>query len=226
MRFRVHEDGGIRELDVALREVIIAGMTGRDEEAVRHHIRELEELGVAPPSTIPIYYRVSASLITRDRQIQVVGPDTSGEVEAVLVGTSEGMLVAVGSDHTDRKAEADSIAISKQLCPKPLSEDAWRYAAVAAHWDGIELVSDRSLDGRWEPYQRGKLGHIRRPEELIGDFFPGMRELPAGVVMFTGTIPAQVQISGSDQFSMALVDAERGRTLWHSYDTAILPLVA
>ncbi|MFW6077286.1 MAG: DUF2848 family protein, partial [Hyphomicrobiales bacterium] len=166
MRFRVHEGGGVRDLDVSVREVIVAGMTGRDEAAVRHHISELAELGVEPPSTIPIYYRVSASLLTRDQRVQVVGSDTSGEVEAVLLGTEEGMLVAVGSDHTDRKAEADSIAISKQLCPKPISVDAWRYTDVAAQWDDIELVSDCVRAGLWAPYQRGNLGQIRRPEDL------------------------------------------------------------
>lgn len=226
MRFRVHEGGGVRDLDVSVREVIVAGMTGRDEEAVRHHISELAELGVAPPSTIPIYYRISASLLTRDQRVQVVGSDTSGEVEAVLLGTEEGMLVAVGSDHTDRKAEADSIAISKQLCPKPISIDAWRYTDVAAQWDDIELVSDSVRAGHWAPYQRGNLGQIRRPEDLIGEFFPGVTELPAGVVMFTGTIPAQGQIAGSDQFSMALVDPTTRRTLWHAYDTVVLPMIA
>lgn len=226
MRFRVHESGGVHDLDVSVREVIVAGMTGRNEEAVRHHIRELAELGVEPPSTIPIYYRVSASLLTRDQRVQVLGSDTSGEVEAVLLGTEEGMLVAVGSDHTDRKAEADSIAISKQLCPKPISVDAWRYADVAAQWDDIELVSDSVRAGRWEPYQRGNLGQIRRPEDLIGEFFPGMTELPAGVAMFTGTIPAQGPIAGSDQFSMALVDPKTRRTLWHAYDTVVLPMIA
>jgi hypothetical protein len=45
MGFRVHEGAGVRDLDVSVREVIVAGMTGRDEEAVRHHISELAELG-------------------------------------------------------------------------------------------------------------------------------------------------------------------------------------
>lgn len=226
MRFTVHDAEGRCEVDVPVREVIIAGMTGRDEDAVRHHIDELARLGVTPPSTIPIYYRVSASLLTRDQRVQVLGPDTSGEVEAVLVGSNEGMLVAVGSDHTDRKAEADSIAISKQLCPKPISVDAWRYADVAAHWDDIHLVSDRALAGRWEPYQRGTLGQIRPPQDLIGDVFPGLGELPAGVVMFTGTIAAQGAIAGADQLSLALVDANSQRTLWHCYDTAVVAMMA
>lgn len=56
--------------------------------------------------------------------------------------------------------------------------------------------------------------------------YTGMTELPAGVMMFTGTIAAQGGIAGSDQFSMALVDRTSRRTLWHSYDTAIVLMVA
>jgi len=47
---------------------------------------------------------VSASLFTHADEIQVSGADTSGEVEFVLLKDRE-LRVAVGSDHTDRKAE-------------------------------------------------------------------------------------------------------------------------
>ena len=39
-----------------IRELVIAGWTGRDERSLRKHIRELEELGVKPPKTTPIFY--------------------------------------------------------------------------------------------------------------------------------------------------------------------------
>lgn len=225
MEFRVHDGDEIFLVDVPVREVIIAGMTGRDMSLVQKHIDELAELGIAPPSTIPVYYRVSASLLTQESRIQVIGSDSSGEVEAVLIGTPEGMLVAVGSDHTDRKVEATSIAISKQMCPKPISIDTWRYADVVDGWDGIQLVSDKVVDGIWSAYQRGTMASVRKPEDLIGKFFAGMTELPAGVVMFTGTIPTIGEIVGGDHFATALVDPANGRTLWHGYDAAILPNV-
>lgn len=225
MEFRVHENDDVYLVDFQVREVIIAGMTGRDEKMVQKHLDELAELDIAPPSSIPIYYRVSASLLTQESRVQFVGPDSSGEVEAVLIGTPEGMLVAVGSDHTDRKLEADSIAFSKQLCPKPISLDTWRYADVADSWDDLQLVSDKVIDGVRTPYQRGTMSQVRKPEDLIGRFFDGLTELPAGVVMFTGTIPTIGAITGADHFSMALVDPSNGRTLWHGYDAAILPNV-
>ncbi|HEX7217928.1 MAG TPA: DUF2848 family protein, partial [Burkholderiales bacterium] len=45
-------------------ELVIAGWTGRDEAALRKHLRELEEIGVKPPKTTPIFYRVAATLFT------------------------------------------------------------------------------------------------------------------------------------------------------------------
>ena len=225
MEFRVHDGDEIYLIDVPINEIIIAGMTGRDMTLVQKHIDELAELGIAPPSTIPVYYRVSASLLTQEPRIQVVGPDSSGEVEAVLIGTPDGMLVAVGSDHTDRKVEADSIAVSKQMCPKPISVDAWRYSDIADVWDDIKLVSNKVIDGNWSAYQRGTMAEVRKPEDLVNRFFDGLTELPAGVVMFTGTVPTIGEIEGGDHFSAALVDESNGRTLWLDYDAAIIPNV-
>ena len=67
---------------------------------------------------------------------------------------------------------------------------------------------------------------MRKPEDIIGGAFEGLKELPAGVVMFTGTIPAIGEITGADHFAMALIDPGNGRTLWHDYDTSVLPLVS
>ena len=39
-------------LAVEIHELIVAGWAGRDRAAVDHHIAELAELGVAPPSSV------------------------------------------------------------------------------------------------------------------------------------------------------------------------------
>ena len=41
-----------REVGVEVTSVVIAGWTGRNKEAVQHHIDELVAIGVAPPSTM------------------------------------------------------------------------------------------------------------------------------------------------------------------------------
>jgi hypothetical protein len=226
MQFRLHEGAGPRTIDIDIRELIIAGMTGRNVAAVQAHVDELAALGIAPPSTIPIYYRVSASLLTDADAIQVIGADSSGEVEAVLIGTVDGMLVAVGSDHTDRRVEAYGIAVSKQMCAKPVSPDLWRYADVAEAWDSLELASDRVVDGQLTPYQRGALATVRRPEDLIAGFFDGATELPPGFAMFTGTFATLGEIAGADRFEISLIDPGSGLTLRHGYDVTTLPVVA
>jgi hypothetical protein len=93
-------------LDVRrVRELVIAGWTGRDVAALEKHIRELEAIGVKRPKTTPIFYRVAAALLTSDDTIEVLGDQSSGEAECVVYSFDSGLFVGVGSDHTDRKAE-------------------------------------------------------------------------------------------------------------------------
>src|SRR5436190_18609443 len=98
--------------------LIVAGWTGRDEAALNHHIEELAAIGVPRPSSVPVFYRNAATNVVQTDVLQVLGPDTSGEVEPVIVALSDGLWIGLGSDHTDRKAETMGIALSKQLCGK------------------------------------------------------------------------------------------------------------
>ena len=41
--------------EVRIDKLVIAGWTGRDEQALRKHIKELEEIDVKPPKTTPIF---------------------------------------------------------------------------------------------------------------------------------------------------------------------------
>jgi len=196
-------------------QLIIAGWTGRDEAALRKHIRELEELGVKPPKTTPIFYRVSADLLTQASAIQVSGPDTSGEVEFVLLAKPDGLWVTVGSDHTDRKAETIGVSLSKQLCAKPIAKDAWRYDEVKDHWERLILRS--WADG--ELYQEGPVTAMRAPEDLLSRY-----PLRPGWVMFCGTLGAKGGIRPSNVFRMELEDPVRKRKLAHEYRITVLPV--
>ena len=223
MRFRLHHVDGVEDIEVPVSVIVIAGWSGRDRAAVEEHIEELKEIGVAPPSRTPLYYRVGASLATQAERIQVLGEGSSGEAEAVLIGSARhGMLVAVGSDHTDREFEAQSVAVSKQICPKPLGRDVWRCADVAARWDRLRLESD--MDG--EPYQRGTMAAVREPVELIADYFQGYKTVPPEFAMFLGTIPAIGGVRPGKRFSARLADDETGRALTLDYETATLPIVS
>ena len=76
-----------------IEDLVIAGWTGRDVAALNHHIEELKAIGVQPPSSVPLYYRAAAALLTQADTIQVLGDDSSGEVEPVLIGTPERLWV-------------------------------------------------------------------------------------------------------------------------------------
>jgi hypothetical protein len=201
-------------------ELVIAGWTGRDEAALRKHIRELEEIGVKPPKTTPIFYRVSASLLTFSSEIQVSGPDTSGEVEFVLIRTKDDLRVAVGSDHTDRKAETIGVSLSKQLCAKPVSAESWSYGEVKAHWEKLILRSYIVENEHIVLYQEGPVTAMRSPEDLMARY----GKLPAGHAMFCGTLAARGGIRGSARFRMELEDPVLQRRLSHEYAVKILPV--
>jgi hypothetical protein len=196
-------------------QLVIAGWTGRDEAALGKHIKELEEIGVKPPKTTPIFYRVAASLFTHAGEIQVSGPDTSGEVEFVLMRTENDLRVAVGSDHTDRKAETIGVSLSKQLCAKPVSTQSWRYDEVKPHWDRLTLRS--WTDG--ELYQEGPVTAMRSPEDLMGRY-----PLRPGHAMFCGTLAAKGGIRGGERFRMELEDPVLKRKLSHEYRVKVLPV--
>src|ERR1700741_2332582 len=196
-------------------ELIIAGWTGRDEVALRKHIRELEEIGVKPPKTTPIFYRVAASLFTFANEIQVSGPDTSGEVEFVLMQEDE-LRVAIGSDHTDRKGETIGVSLSKQLCAKPVSRESWRYDEVKPHWE--KLVLRAWADG--ELYQEGPVTAMRSPEDLL-QRYGGLRN---GWAMFCGTLAAKGGIRPAGRFAMELEDPVLRRKLRHEYRVHVLPV--
>jgi hypothetical protein len=199
-----------------VKELVIAGWTGRDEVALRKHIIELEELGVKAPKTTPIFYRVAASLLTYADEIQVSGGDSSGEVEFVLLSRPDGLWVTVGSDHTDRKAETISVSLSKQLCAKPVARDAWRYDEVKPHWDKLVLRS--WADGTL--YQEGMLSAMRSPEDLMQRY----GGLEPGYAMFGGTFAAKGGIRPSRKFEMELEDPVLGRKLRHAYTAKTLPV--
>ena len=200
---------------VQVTELVIAGWTGRDEAALQKHIRELEEIGVKPPKTTPIFYRVSANLFCFSTQIQVSGPDTSGEAEFVLIQTESDLKVAVGSDHTDRKAETIGVSLSKQLCAKPVSRDMWRYEEVKPHWERLMLRA--WADG--ELYQEGSVAAMRSPEDLMGRY-----PLKPGYAMFCGTLAAKGGIRPAGRFRMELEDPVLKRKIAHEYTIAVLPV--
>jgi len=154
---------GAAPLTADIDTLVIAGWAGRDEAALRHHIEELAAIGVPRPSAVPVFYRVAAANLTQAERLEVLGPDTSGEAEPVVVATADGLWLGVGSDHTDRKAETMGIALSKQLCGKPVGTALWRLDEVEDHWDALVLRAFATIDGARVPTRRARSPRCARP---------------------------------------------------------------
>ena len=202
--------------------LVIAGWAGRDEASLRHHIQELASIGIAPPSRTPLFYAAAAGLLTQQSVLEVLGTESSGEVEPLLILAGGESFVGVGSDHTDRQAEAWSVPHSKQLCGKPVAGGLWRFSDVAPHWDQIVLrawILDAS--GGWELYQEGAVAGLRRPDELAalaGGLAPGS-------AMLCGTLGAIGGVRPAAGFRMQLHDPVLGRSIDHAYRVTALPVI-
>lgn len=210
---------------VAIDTLLVAGWTGRDEAAMRHHIEELAAIGVPRPSTTPVFYRIVAETLTQSPILSVLGADTSGEVEPVVVSLADGLWLGLGSDHTDRKAETIGIALSKQLCGKPIAATLWKLSEIEARWDDLILRAYATIDGERVLYQEGKLASLRTPSDLLSRK-PDGPDLAPGTAMFCGTLGAIGGIRPSRRFEMELEDPVLGRIIKHAYDVVPLPIVS
>lgn len=212
-------------LDVEVNQLVIAGWVGRDQEAVLHHIRELEALGVPAPGAVPLFYRVATNQLSQQTQLEVVGDQTSGEAEPFVFFHRGEYWVSLISDHTDRHLETFSVALSKQACIKPVAGHAWRMSEVKAHWDQLELRAWINVNGDWVTYQQGALASLLTPLDLLSRYFTA-GQVEEGFAMSCGTLSAIGGIRPSSEFRMALHDPVLNRTLEHTYITGSLPVIA
>lgn len=212
-------------IHVDIRQLVIAGWAGRVQSAIDEHIEELKEIGVTPPSSTPLFYRVAANQLTTADNIQVLGAATSGEVEVVLIGSEQGTLVSIGSDHTDREAEAWSVAHSKQVCAKPVGSQVWRLDNVIDYWDELQMASYATIDGEEVLYQEGPVTGLLHPAELLRRFGLDKAELAPGQAMLCGTLPVIGELRPAQSFRMVLKDPVTGRELQHRYNIQTLPVI-
>ncbi|MCG6884803.1 MAG: DUF2848 domain-containing protein [Silicimonas sp.] len=217
MRFAADEN----EVEGRIGNLIVAGWTGRDASAVQHHIEELAAIGVAPPSEVPLFYRVSRTLLTQEAEIEVLGAGTSGEVEPLLVRLGGDLWLGLGSDHTDRDLEAISVAASKQACPKPVSGTLWRFDDVAARLDRMQLSCEIEEGGAWVRYQEGTLAAIL-PLGVLAE----RAKLGEGEAMLCGTLAAIGGVRPARAYRMSLSDPVYGRVIRLEYRVRTLPVVA
>ncbi|MEU4837503.1 DUF2848 family protein [Nocardia testacea] len=195
---------------------LVAGYTGRDEAAVRHHIDELAAIGVAPPEAVPMLYSVATATVTTAAVTPVPSTDTSGEVEPVILRHSGRYFLGVGSDHTDRTLETIDIGESKRACAKPLG----RNIVEIGDWDTFDWDACRArsrVDGRL--YQDGTLAALRTPADLLAIITDRLGDDGGDLVCFAGTLPLlDGRFTPGERWDLELVLPD-GRALTHTYIT-------
>lgn len=213
----IDDADGRRPVRHAVRRVLIAGYTGRDRSSVMDHIRELQQLGVAPPPRLPMVYEVDPALLTTEPRLLASSPRTSGEVEFVLLPTPDGLLIGVGSDHTDRQHEAIDVATSKSMCAKPVSAEVWRYQDVCEHWDLLQIRSWVTSGAGRVLYQDGCLDAFLPVDDLLAELRQAGYGEVEECVIFGGTIPTQRGFVYGSRFEAELHDPVRRRSLSVAY---------
>ena len=223
LTFTVEDKGAPTPLTLAIDQAVIAGWTGRDPVARDKHIAELEAIGIARPATTPIYYRCLGAAADHRRHHRSLRRQFQrrGRVRADRLAGPH--LCRLGSDHTDRKVEAYSVTVSKQMCDKPMAPELWELEDVIGHWDQMILRSWAWIDGARVLYQEGTLDGMLPVKELIERGFGG-KGLPDGCAMFGGTFAAKGGIRPASRFEFELEDPVLKRKISHGYDVIVLPV--
>jgi Protein of unknown function (DUF2848) len=218
MQVALTEGSKQRNIYIDVQNLIIAGWTGRDAAAIQRHIEELEAIGVARPKCTPMFYRVSADRLTTQKVVDVIGCDSTGEVEFVLLQRGRELFVGLGSDQTDRKVETVGVTLSKQMCPKPVAAEIWRWSDVGPHWDELSLRCTASTGGKEVIYQEGTVTAMLHPKELLARYaIESLETFAPGTAMFCGTLAAKNKIAWAESYALELVDPVLKRRLNHAY---------
>ena len=223
LAFQLITNSDEKSVEVVVNELVIAGWTSRDKDAMETHMLELEAIGIPRPKSAPIFYRVSADQLTQNESITVIGEDSSGEVEFIVLSLSDGLWIGVGSDHTDRKVEAYNVSISKQVCAKPISTTLWRYDDLIGHWGDLILRSYAIDNGNSSLYQEGPVTTMLPAEELIGLYNSETGDLAENTLMFCGTLAVKGGIRSMDAFEIELEDPVAEKKITHHYAIETLP---
>jgi len=210
-------------IDLEPHDVVLAGYTGRDQDAVRRHVEELAAHGVPAPKRVPAFYRVTPELVATGDRITVLGGQTSGEGEFILFQRGGELFVGVGSDHTDRATERDDVAKSKQLCPKVVGDRVWRLAEMRPHWDHLVLRSFGDDPDR--PYQEGPVTSLLDPEEILRLVAARTGRPLDDALVFSGTIPLAGELEYASRFRVELADETCGRHLAVAYAVEVHELL-
>lgn len=222
MTFTLQAGGKEVPLILEYKRVFAIGYAGRNMKKTMEHIKELErDLGVPAPKKIPTIFQCGNYVLTQEKDLAFVGEKTCGEVEYVIVMKDGKIYIGLGSDHTDRELEAQSVPKAKQICAKPICPILWDYEEIKDHWDNIKLNSWQTVDGREAPYQQGKLADILSVETILREMNNRVGDID-NCVIFSGTVPVLDGFRYGSNFRYEMVDEVLGRKLASDYNVIVI----
>jgi hypothetical protein len=217
----LERDGSSTPLPVTPARVYNLGSATVDPTSAVAHQEEVADVGVRIAFDIPAprIYPMAVSSITTDDVIGVHHGETSGEVELVIVVVEGEVYLGIGSDHTDRVLERESIIWSKQYSPSVLGGQVWRWNDVEPHWD--RLVLESWVDGKL--YQSSPAAVFRRPDDLLAVLAERVVELPKSYLVYCGTYTTIANtIEFGTTWTARLADSETATELALRYDVVDL----
>ncbi len=218
MTFTLQASGKEVPLTLEYERVFAIGYAGRNIEKTMEHIKELErDLGVPAPKKIPTIFQCGNYVLTQEKDLAFLGKKTCGEVEYVIVIKDGKIYIGLGSDHTDRELEAQSVPKAKQICAKPICPVLWDYEELKDHWDDVSLNSWQTVDGRELPYQKGTLADILPVDTILGELNSRVGNIN-NCVIFSGTVPVLDGFHYGSNFRYEMVDEVLGRKLASDYN--------
>lgn len=215
---------GDKKIDIEPKNLIVMGFTPRDRKVLRELFEALEKIGGFIPDKTPMTYPLSADLLTTKDEISVVGNDTNGEVEYLIIPLNGDIYIGVGSDHADKQIESLNIQKSKQLCAKHMCKELWKWSEVKDHWDKVVLESRYVINGVEELYQKNIAEVMLRPEKIIQsvESFYNKKISELDCVIFSGSVPTLGGFRYGEHFKYSLFDPVKNRKISSEYSIIIL----
>jgi hypothetical protein len=213
----VHRDGHTSPLEFHATSLWNGGLAFRDLAHSEEHLAELRKQGIEGKVEKPMVFPLTPMALTTADEVDVLGADTSGEIEYVLYVRDGQMHVSVGSDHSDRVLERVSVQMSKQVCPDISARQVWPLEDVRDHWDELVLRSTVTVGQERVVAQEAPLSVLCTVDYML-DLLRRAEAPLDGLVLFSGTIPLKEKRTlYSDAYDLELEDPVLKRTLRHHY---------
>lgn len=206
-------------IDMEPKNLIVMGFTPRDEKVIKELFEALKNIGGSIPDKTPMIYPLSQDLLTTREEITVVGNDTNGEVEYLIISYHGDIYIGVGSDHADKQIESSDIHRSKQLCAKHMCQEIWKWSEVKDHWDQVVLESRYLVNGTEELYQKNIAEIMLRPEKIMESVeeFYHKKISDMNCVIFSGSVPTLGGFRYGEHFRYSLFDPVKRRKIGSEY---------